>query len=312
MLHIISARRDPAGADPEGCDAAILACAAQAAPSDMIVLLATRRQHQRAALLGLRPHLTLAPPLGREELACAALGRRLRAGDGPARVVAWGSRTARLARLLGLDAEVSTPDSWSIPPFQKCSVSRRLAIRRALGIDDHAAVFLSVAEPAGRFDAFFALRMLSLLDVAGRPIVGLFPSGAASFDRARRFHRDVGLSMGVIVREEPWWLDAAWTDFAVLAPRSELCSPATAGVDRVVASALLGQQLPTLIERSFARALGLAGSDPEFLITGRSDGHAALAKRTLQLLLDRAPDHVATNRSGRHTPSSPVTTGRTL
>lgn len=267
---------------------AVAACVRELAgePGSRVILLANRRDQNRALSLGLIPHVAIAPPLGTPELSGPTLRRVLRGKPFQSRVVAWGPRAARAARLAGLSPQERTPEWWTIPRIERGSPASRLDVRRSLGIDDDQIVFLGIAEPAGAFDAFFMLRMLSLLDVAGRRIVGIFPRGAAGFDRARRFHRDVGLSMGVIVRDSSWLEDAGWADFAVISPlnRSERPMPAHARA----AAVLLRNRVPLMLEYTLAVELRLAPATDPCVIVGRTGGHAALARRVLNVI-DSSP-----------------------
>lgn len=287
-LHIICCSSRPLGASEEGSDLAVAACVRELAdePSSRVILLANRRDQNRALSLGLIPHVAIAPPLGAPELSGPTLRRVLRDQPFQSRVVAWGPRAARTARLAGLSPQERSPEWWNLPRIDRGTPASRLEVRRSLGIDDDQIVFLGIAEPAGAFDAFFMLRMLSLLDVAGRRIVGLFPRGAAGFDRTRRFHRDVGLSMGVIVRDASWVEDAGWTDFAIIAPLNRPRRPRPAHTR--IATALLQNGVPLMLEHTLAGTLGLGQSTDPCLITGRTAGHAALARRVLNVI-DSSP-----------------------
>jgi hypothetical protein len=288
-LHIIAcASQSPAS---EGSDLVIACCAehVRRQPDARVLLLATRHDAIRARSLGLEPDAILAPPLGRPELTLPGARRFFRELGPAVQTIAWGPRSARLATLGGLDTEQIALADLSPPAITPSSAADRAAIRRSLGIDNDTLVFLGVGDPASRFDAFFMLRMVSLFDVAGRKAIGLFPRHAASFDRARRFHREVGLSMGVMVREESWIADASWADFALIAPllthQRRAHERAATTIHQLAARALTGAGVCTLVSQAHAWRLGL--SDAPNLIIARSPGHAAVARRALTLV-DRA------------------------
>jgi len=295
-LHIISATAQGSplarNQGSEGSDLAIATCAALTKGRDdtRVLLLASRSDALRARSLGLTPDAIIAPPLGRPELAFASLGRVLRTLPRTIRVTAWGPRCARLARISGFVPERPALDAMGDVAIAQRSHAEKLDIRRNLGIPDEAIVFVGVAEPACRLDAFFLLRMVSLLDVAGRPAVALFPRRSIGFDRARRFHREIGLSMGVLLRDESWLEDASWADFAVISPSLRHARPRHASDAREVhqhaVRVLARRKLVTLVSREHAQALGLTESAD--LLIARGTGHAPVAKRALGYLNQQA------------------------
>lgn len=227
VLHLVHGcdERGAAGNDP-----ALLACRASlpAAPdhAHTVCLLGSTRAASRAALLGLRPDLRLAPLLARPTLAARALRRLARVLPRFDLVHCWDPTLVPLARrALGprVPVALASPDLLELGDIPAAARSpsalahERRTLRAALGLPESVPLAALLSESPAAADAEAFAVLLALVEASGHAVAGLAPRGCASLARARRLRRDSGFRFPFLVTDAPVWHWLPACDAAVLA-----------------------------------------------------------------------------------------------
>lgn len=222
VLHIV----EPWAAGPRpwfqrstGSDALTVACAMICAsePAHHAILLGPARAERRAGTIGLRTTDSACPPARRPELSWRSVRRLLRAAGPCEALVLWGDRVARLVpavaglapRVLRASIRNEPRAAMSADPHDGGPRASAMGDvdaqrwRRARGLTGEDVVVALLDEPAHAPNARRFLFLLGKLEVTGRRVIGLVPSGASEGPRARRFRRAVGLKTRLFEADRP-------------------------------------------------------------------------------------------------------------
>lgn len=295
-LHIIqgwSPALDHRRPGMEGSATALDCCArliaAEPGVEHRVLLLGPASASRQARAVGLPVWRTFSPALGRPRLAWRAI-REAHADMIPSpRVICWGSAIARAARLARVRGEPP-------PPLHELALLASPAppgpTRAELGIAEDELVFVAATDPPSRIESLVLTRALSLPDVEAIKVCGLFPLGSWGRERARRFHRDVGLHVHLRFVEVPWTRLLGIADYAVLEPRAFPKRDEHTQLDWAGVRLILGAGTRCLAPSGFEPALAMANDSPfpmERLLIPREPGHAAMARTLLADMNWRPP-----------------------
>jgi hypothetical protein len=309
ILHVVQGWSQPlhrAAPEMRGSSIAMLACANMIAREPevdhRVLLLGPRTAVRQAHQLGLKPFRTFSPPAGMARLAWRAVRSAARAFESTPEIMPWGKACARAVRLAGFPV-ASPPPLESILADRSVPAWAEAPTRERLSIADDVLVFVAATDPPSRLDSLCIVRMLSMFDVEGIRVCGLLPSGAWSFERGRRFHRDVGLHIDLRAVDAPWPTLLGIADFAVFSPRPVHARQEAEELDRAALGLLSRTGTRTILPFEL-RGL-MTEHSPTNLILSNEPGHAPMARAVLASLgwkpglLTSAPQSRATPEIAR-------------
>lgn len=233
ILHLIRAADTEPG---QGHDPAALAAVSVAGltpgHSHAFIALGSSEGRRRAAWLGVRAGLGLAPVLGRSVLAGRALRRLAAAIETPDVVQCWDHSLISPARSAFEPASIAMAQTEWLDLAPGALEGRGAFGREDLPLPAGVPLIALLSAAPSDACAMEFVSVLGLLEAAGRPVAGLVQAGTRSVPRAHRLRAAIGLRGPLIElsRGTIWdWL--ACCDAALLPgerpARPELTRPVT-------------------------------------------------------------------------------------
>lgn len=301
VLHIVEPWSGPASSwlsGGSGCDTLAAACVLHADPRvDRFLVLGPARAEQRLAALGAPTTDTICPPARRVSLAWRAVRRFIaRAGPFDA-IVCWGDRLGRLAlrldlsrtaiyraRLTARSGETGPADGLA-PRAHGLPQTDRAGWRHAHGVSDDEPVIALLDDAGAGASVRRFLFVLGAVEIADRPVVGLFPSDAAGRGRSRRFQGAVGLRTRLIMADRPMQTLLSVADAGVILGASAGNDASAAhAIDRLNLRLAAAAGLPTVT----AEQPGVTDDLPEEAarLLARSAHSTDLGRELYELVVD--------------------------